>query len=279
MTETATPAGETPAASAPASTPAPAQPTTEQKTPAPSAAEPAEQVQTEPGQPSADTQDEGQGEDQEKSKPKHRWQDRVDRLTAQKHALTAENEALKAELDRLRKPIQAPIDRELSFEEQEALRLRQVVREERADEIEAEIRLRESRAADVRGQMLKEKVEAAAERIPDISEKVFDPTLPITPFAAEFISESDKGAEVAYYLASNRNEASRIAGLPVTQQAVELARLEARLNAAPQVRKVSQAPTPPPMVGGGQTAPLEKLPSEMSMAEYTEWYRKRNQRR
>lgn len=279
MTVTPTPAGASPAASDPASTPAtvPPPPTTEQ-TPAPSAAEPAEQVKPETGKPSAERHDEGQGDNEEQPKPKSRWQDRVDRLTAQKHALNAENEALKAELARLRKPIQMP-DRDLSFEEQEALRLRQVVREERADQLESELRQRQSREADLVSKAIHEKVQAAAERIPDITEKVFDPTLPISAFAAEFIAESERGAEVAYYLASNRTEAARIAAMPDTRQAVELARLEARLNAAPQVRKISQAPTPPPMVGGGQTAPVEKPPSEMSMAEYSEWYRKRNKRR
>lgn len=272
MTDETTPAGAPPADSTSAS-PAPAQPPNEQ-TPAPSAAAPAEQAKTEPGTPAAEQTEAGQGEE-EQSKPKSRWQERVDRLTAQKHALNAENEALKGELERLRKPIQVPSDRDLSFEEQEALRLRQVVREERADQLESELRQRQTREADLVLKAINEKVQAVADRIPDITEKVFDPTLPVSPFAAEFIAESEKGAEVAYYLASNRAEAARIAAMPVTRQALELARLEARLNAAPQVRKMSAAPNPPPTVGGG-VSPGPKDPSTMSMSEYAEWYRKRS---
>jgi|GEM_PF-1401057 len=43
----------------------------------------------------------GQGEQEEKSKPKSRVQERISRLTAQKYALLAKNEALRRELERL----------------------------------------------------------------------------------------------------------------------------------------------------------------------------------
>lgn len=267
MTTEETTAGAAPAESAVASQ--------ETTTPASSAAEPAPaQEKTEPSQPAAETQEAGQGEQEEKARPKSRVQERISQLTAQKYALLAENEALRRELERLRQPLASPNDPNLSLEEQEALRLRQVVREERADELEAEIKRRELQAAQIRAQMLNEKIDAAAERIPDLRQKIFDPSLPISTFAVDFIAESDRGAEVAYYLASNPAEARRIYALPATQQAIELARIEARIQVGSQVRKVSQAPPPPPTVGGG-SSPGPKDPADMTQEEYNEWYRQR----
>ena len=273
MTVETTPAGAPPADSAPASTPAtvPPPPTTEQ-TPAPSAAEPAEQAQTEPGEPAAE-QNAEQGEKDEQ-KPKKRWSERVDQLTAQKHALTAERDALRSELERLRQPIQAPTDRELTFEEQENLRLRQVVREERADQLESEVRRRQTEELSLRQKTFEARVADVAERMPDFHEK-FHQDLPVSDFAADFLADSERGAEIAYYLGSNPKEAAEIHRLPVAQQAIRLARLEARLSSAPQVRKTSAAPNPPPTVGGG-VSPGPKDPSTMSMSEYAEWYRKRS---
>lgn len=273
MTIEPTTARASPAASDPASTPAtvPPPPTTEQ-TPAPSAAAPDTQDKTEPGQPAAD-QEAGQGEKDEQQKPKSRFQERIDRLTAEKRAAEARAAAAEARLKKLSAPFEAPEGRELSFEEQEELRLRQVLRRERAEELQQEAQQERASVIERRRQMFEAKVEAVADRMPDLVQKFA--AVPCSDFAADFIAESDRGAEIAYYLGSNPHEANRLASLPDTRQAVELARLEARLNAAPQVRKISQAPTPPPMVGGGQTAPIEKPPSEMSMAEYSEWYRKR----
>lgn len=264
MTVEPTPAGPAPAASAPVSTPAPA-PAANEQTPAPSAAAPAEQAKTEPGTPAADPTA-GQGEKDEQ-KPKSRFQERIDQLTAQKRDAEARAAAAEARLRRLETPPEAP-NRELSFEEQEALRLRQVVRQERADDVAQEREESTRQIAVARAQMFQAKVEAVADRMPDLMERFS--AVPVSDFAADFIAESEKAPEIAYYLGSNPHEANRLARLPVTRQAIELARLESKLQAAPQVRRTSAAPNPPPMVGGG-TAVGPKPLSEMSMSEYRQY--------
>lgn len=268
MTVEPAPTGEIPAASTPA-LPAPPAPTIE-TTPAPSAAAPAEQVKTEPGEPAAEPEA-GQGEKDEQ-KPKSRFQERIDRLTAERHAADARALAAEEKLRRLQQPLEIPKDRDLTFEEQESIRIRQAFREERAAETEQEAVREREEAFLKRKQTFEAKAEAVADRMPDLLERFS--AVPVSHFAADFIAESEKTAELAYYLGSNPHEAQRIASLPVTRQAVELARLEARLNAAPQVRKTSAAPNPPPTVGGG-ASPGPKDPSTMSMAEYSEWYKKR----
>jgi chromosome segregation ATPase len=275
MTTEATPAGATPAESTPALPVPPA--STIEGNPAPSAAAPAEQVKTEPGE--APAENEGQGNDAEEIKAKKRSaRQRIAELTAQKYALQAELDSQRQEISRLRKPLEIPRDRDLTLDEQDALRVREAVRQERADELESETRRKEAQAMAAQAAMFEKRIEEVADRIPDIRDKLSDPTLPISPYAAEFLSESERGAEVAYWLATNRNEAARINGLHPLKQAAELARIESRLQAAPQVRKTSQAPNPPPMVGGG-VSPGPKDPANMSQAEYNEWYRKRGKGR
>jgi hypothetical protein len=269
MTETATPAGEIPAASTPVLPTPPA--STIEGNPAPSAAAPAEQVKTEPGEPAAEPEA-GQGEKDEQ-KPKSRFQERIDRLTAEKRDAEARARAAEERLTKLQQPLEVPKDRDLTFDEQESLRIRQAFRQERAAETEQEaIRGREEVFLK-RKETFEAKAAAVADRMPDLLERFS--AVPVSHFAADFIAESEKTAELAYYLGSNPHEAQRIASLPVTRQAIELARLESKIQAAPQVRKTSAAPNPPPTVGGG-ASPGPKSYSDMSMAEYNEWYRKRN---
>jgi hypothetical protein len=49
---------------------------------------------------------------------------------------------------------------------------------------------------------------------PDYDVVVRDPSLPITPLMADVIRESEKGPEIAYYLATNRSELAQIASRP-----------------------------------------------------------------
>ncbi len=267
------PAGPAPAASDPASAPASLPDEKQAAIPAPSAADPAQQQQkTEPGEPQAEPDNEGQQGEEEIKQRRRSARQRIAELTAQKYAHQAEIAHLRAELKRLRTPVQpADIDA-LPLEQQDALRVRQAVREERADEIETEMARKAAAAAQAQFEMLQTKVEAVADRIPDIREKVFDPTLPVSDAAAELIAESDKGAELMYWLATHRGEAERIYHLPPIRQAAELARIEARLQAAPQVRRTSRAPNPVPTVGGGM-APVSKDPAAMTQAEYEAWRR------
>jgi hypothetical protein len=104
---------------------------------------------------------------------------------------------------------------------------------------------------------------------PDYDTIVRDPSLPITPLMAEVIRESEKGPELAYYLASNRSELAQIASRPPHLQAAALGRIEASLTTpAPAPAAIKPIPHAPPQTVSGLSAGLTKPLEEMSMSEY-----------
>lgn len=88
---------------------------------------------------------------------------------------------------------------------------------------------------------------------------------PISESVAHMVAASDVGADLAYHLGKNPDEARRISALPPVVAARELGRLEAKLSAAPPP-KPTQAPPPVPMVNGRGTQPRD--PNAMSYDEY-----------
>ena len=123
-----------------------------------------------------------------------------------------------------------------------------------------------------------ERAGKARDKYEDFDDLVFnDSTLPITPDMADYISESEDGPEVAYWLAKNPQEAHRIAQMNGRDADRALARIEARIStpaptpAAP--KPVTNAPPPPQRVGTASNAGAPVLRDEMSTAE---WVRLRN---
>jgi hypothetical protein len=163
----------------------------------------------------------------------------------------------------------------MTWDEQQAVQVRQAVREERAQEMAEQVRYREAEAERVRAEVFKQRLTEAAARIPDLDTVITDPTLPVSQIGARFIQESERGPEVAYWLSQNRAEAARIASLDPYTQAFELGKLEMRVTSAPAARKVSQAPAPVPKVAGGANAGA-KDPASMSMDEYAQWVKSRS---
>jgi hypothetical protein len=89
------------------------------------------------------------------------------------------------------------------------------------------------------------------------------------------IRESDVGPQVAYYLAENVEQSALIAQMPPIQQAREIGRIEAKLEAAklPAKPPVSQAPPPVNKVDA-DAAVIEKSPTEMTDLEFAKWRKK-----
>jgi hypothetical protein len=102
--------------------------------------------------------------------------------------------------------------------------------------------------AERRQEAFYEKAEKAAERYPDFQLVVSNPSLPINDAMAEFIAESDLGADVAYYLGKNPMKASAIAQMSPVKAARELTRIEGELAARPKATP-SKAPDPIKPVG------------------------------
>jgi hypothetical protein len=134
---------------------------------------------------------------------------------------------------------------------------------------EAATAAREEIKTEQRFRSYSEREEAFRATKPDYDTIVRDPSLPITPLMAEVIRESEKGPELAYYLASNRSELAQIASRPPHLQAAALGRIEASLTTpAPAPAAIKPIPHAPPQTVSGLSAGLTKPLDEMSMSEY-----------
>lgn len=86
---------------------------------------------------------------------------------------------------------------------------------------------------------------------------------------AEFISESEHGADVAYHLGKNPMKAAQIAQMSPIKAARELTRLEAELSAKPVV-KTSSAPAPIDPVGNRGS-----VQTSLANADFAEYKKQR----
>lgn len=109
-------------------------------------------------------------------------------------------------------------------------------------------------------------VSEAKQRYSDFEQVAF--TAPISQPVAEIVAQMDGGADVAYHLGLNHAEAQRLSNMSPVHAAMELARIEARLQ-APAPRTVTNAPEPVKPVRSKASA--GKDPEKMSMAEYRKW--------
>lgn len=120
----------------------------------------------------------------------------------------------------------------------------------------------------------RERVTAAAEKYPDYADVVEnDVTLPFDEVMAAAIKTTENGPDIAYHLATNRAELTRIAALPPVAKLVELGKLGATLATPPPPRaKPPAAPAPisPLRRGNNAAAPrtLEELGNEGTTEEY-----------
>jgi len=232
--------------------------------PAKGASAPSEQPPATATEPEAPPQ-----EPNEERKPKGRWQERVDQLTARNTSLRAQLEAANRQLQELNRPLQPPDPQ--NWDATEAHRTRSVIREQRAEEVQQNAQIIAQQLAQTRFETFETKLADAADRIKDIEtvKQQFYSSIPITEFAADVLAESAHAADVTAHLVRNQADAQRFARMNPAQQVAEIGRLsgiyEARAS-APQVRRVSQAPAPPPTIGGGAPS-AAKSPDDMSVAE------------
>ena len=125
-----------------------------------------------------------------------------------------------------------------------------------------------ARRAEKQSEAFIEKAEKAGEKYPDFQTVVANPSLRINDAMVEFITDSDLGADVAYFLGKNPLKASQIAEMTPVKAARELTRIEAEIAARPKPRH-SNAPAPINPISG--SAGGSKSPAEMSDAEYAKW--------
>lgn len=100
----------------------------------------------------------------------------------------------------------------------------------------------------------------------DDFDEVFCEDVPVTPAMTSAIMNVDNGADVAYWLGQNPDEAKRIAELSDVRAVTELGRISAKLANPPAV--VTKAKPAPIRPVGQQSGSTAKDPAEMSTDEY-----------
>ena len=199
---------------------------------------------------------------------KDRLNDDIAQLTATKRSTERQVAELLRKADGLRSELsKRPNIDPADFEAQDVHRVRTAVKSERLEQLQSDAKELQERAASERYESFQKKIEVARDTIPDLDEalEVFA-ALPISDYAADLIADSDVAPQLARYLAKHPREAREINAMSPHRQGAALARIEARLSAAPEVRKVSQAPAPVPTVGGSKAASGKDV-HQMSVAE------------
>jgi hypothetical protein len=201
----------------------------------------------------------------EPEKPKNRASERINQLTAEKHAAIREAAALRQRLEALQQAPKPQIDPN-DYDAIQREGVRGVIREETAQQTAVQYDAAVKKAQEATVQTFYAKVEAVRDRIPNIDESIqaFS-RLPLSNDACEIIAESDVAAELAHHIALNPRIAYEMQGLSPAQQGRALARIESQLS-IPN-RRTSAAPPPPPSVTGSAVA-RQKTPQEESASEY-----------
>lgn len=110
----------------------------------------------------------------------------------------------------------------------------------------------------------------------DDAVRILDAAGVMDPQFLDIITEMPKSHQLIYQLSENPEEARRIRNLPITKQALELARLEAKLGqpvVQKQVSKVTQ-PIKPVTGNGAASAYAGDDPQQMTDEQYSEWRKK-----
>lgn len=144
---------------------------------------------------------------------------------------------------------------------------------ERLEEAQAEAKAHQQALEQETAQEMADFFSEGVRKHPDFDKVLRADGLAFTPAMVEAIVE-DGLHDLAYELAKQPQEVARIASLssPILQ-VKEILRAQAALEAKAAESKTTKAPPPikPIRAAGATTA---KSPSEMTMAEYTEWRRK-----
>jgi hypothetical protein len=129
-------------------------------------------------------------------------------------------------------------------------------------------------------QQFKQREYEVMSEFPDYQQKVYANDVPITDTMAKAIRIDENGARVAYFLATYKDIAYRVANLSPREQYLAIGDISEKINQATSASaagKVSNAPNPVPSVSSrGATA---KSPDKMSMDEWMKWRSKQLSKR
>lgn len=117
--------------------------------------------------------------------------------------------------------------------------------------------------ADIRAVNWESRVESARTSIPDYDTVVGSSELPVAQHVADALMESERGPELAYYMATHPTFADQLNRMSPVKAAVELGKLETSLT-APPVKAASKAPPPAtPIKTTASSAPANLANADM----------------
>lgn len=212
-----------------------------------------------------------------------RYQKRIDKLVKQREDAERERARLEDELNFYKskestKPYEdekeiSPLDFDTYEEYEEALNKANTKSQSKKEEAPKET----DRTFESAARKLEDVFDDAREKYTDFDNVIKNPNIPITKDMVIALSELENAGEVAYFLATNEETAKEISQLSPYKQAIELAKIESKLNAKPN-KKVSNAPDPiDPVKPNGDVSKTD--PSKMSFAEYEQYMNKQENKK
>lgn len=229
----------------------------------------------EPNTPDAVTAADGEVDKQEQAKEERKFSQAELDAAIQKRLVKEQRRIERQLREQLESARTSVAPQRESFKDDEAYLNAQI---EHAAELRAQQKLAERQKAEQAERMaeaFQERAEKAAERYADFQAVVSNPNLPINEGMAEFISESELGPDLAYYLGKNPSKAAEISRLSPIKAARELTRLEAELASKPKAQP-SKAPEPINPVGSRSKASSSSTPSDDD--DIATWMRKERER-
>lgn len=212
-------------------------------------------------------------------------QKRIDRAVRQKYEAEARANELERRLQQLeqqsRQPAQQKAEGEPKLEQFENIedyvaakaafvadqRIQHTLTARERAEAEKQAQAAQKQTAD----NWNKRVQLATVDMPDFADVIMSSDVRFNePAVLQAIQESDIGPKIAYYLASNPDEADEIAQLRGSAAVRAIGRIEAKL----ELSKASITKTPPPIEPTGTKAKSVKTPNEMSDAEFAAWRKK-----
>jgi hypothetical protein len=235
-----------------------------------------------------------------RNKPAHK---RIAELTAKQRQAERERDELRAEIDRLKAAapndnqpqnteLKEPNPADYEFGEADPKYLRAVAKFEIKQELaqadaqrqQNEQRQRVSHMANELDSQWQKKIEEGGKKYQDFDEVVLESAAagewPCPPLVAMAISASDHGHDIAYHLASNPDEATKLANLAQSDpfEAIrQLGRLEGKFEGANDnapARKVTRAPEPASQRVRGSSGQFKARPDTDSLADFKAAYGK-----
>lgn len=233
--------------------------------------------------PSSAEETEKEVEPKSETQNHSRYQKRIDKLVKQREEAEREKARLEDELNFYKskestnlnedeKEI-SPLDFDTYEEYEEALNKANTKSQSKKVEAPEET----DRTFESAARKLEDVFDDAREKYTDFDNVIKNPNIPITKDMVIALSELENAGDVAYFLATNEEKAKEISQLSPYKQAIELAKIEAKLNVKPN-KKVSNAPDPiDPVKPNGDVSKTD--PSKMSFAEYEQYMNKQENKK